>query len=90
VITLSGDRLFARTSASVLAQVGLERLNSDTAEEYNETAIELAQDLDRLRNLRSGMRERMRVSPLMDERDFARSFEAALREMWRRWCKSPA
>ena len=89
-VTLSGDRSCARTSASLLSQVGLERLDSHTPEEYAETAIELAQDLVRLRMLRSGMRERMRVSPLMDERGFARRFEAALRDMWRQWCKSGA
>ncbi|HKF70952.1 MAG TPA: tetratricopeptide repeat protein [Stellaceae bacterium] len=88
VITLSGDRPCARTSTSLLAQVGLERLDSHTAEEYAETAVELAGDLDRLEALRSGMRERMRVSPLMDERGFARRFEAALRDMWQQWCKS--
>jgi predicted O-linked N-acetylglucosamine transferase (SPINDLY family) len=89
VIPLSGDRPWARTSASLLAQVGLERLDSETAEEYKDTAVQLARDPHRLRTLRAGMRERMRVSPLMDERDFARRFEAALREMWRLWCKSP-
>jgi predicted O-linked N-acetylglucosamine transferase (SPINDLY family) len=88
VIGLSGDRPCARTSASVLARLGLERLIADTPAEYAAAASELAQDLDRLRSLRSGMRERMRVSPLMDERDFARRFEAALRDMWRRWCQS--
>lgn len=88
MITLSGDRSCARTSASILAQLGLERLDSETAEEYADTAVELAQDLGRLRNLRAGMRDRMRVSPLMDERDFARRFEAALRDMWRQWCKT--
>jgi predicted O-linked N-acetylglucosamine transferase (SPINDLY family) len=90
VITLSGDRTCGRTSSSVLSQLGLERLNSQTAEEYAETAIELAADLDRLRTLRAGMRERMRVSPLMDERGFARRFETALRHMWREWCTGKA
>ncbi|HXP72904.1 MAG TPA: tetratricopeptide repeat protein [Stellaceae bacterium] len=88
VITLTGDRPCARTSTSVLSQVGLERLDSQSTSEYVETAVELAADLERLQNLRTGMRDRMRVSPLMDARDFARRFEAALRDMWRQWCKS--
>jgi predicted O-linked N-acetylglucosamine transferase (SPINDLY family) len=86
-ITRSGDRPYGRTSTCLLAQLGLERLDSITDEEYADTAIELAGDLDRLRALRASMRDRMRVSPLMDERDFARRFEAALREMWRGWCR---
>jgi len=90
VTTLSGDLSWGRTSASLLSQVGLERLDSHTTEEYTETAVELAMDLERLRTLRASMRERMRASPLMDERGFARQFEAALREMWRGWCKAGA
>lgn len=89
-VALWGDRPCARVSASLLAQTGLERLVSETPDEYVATAVELAQDLDRLRVLRAGMRQRMRVSSLMDERGFARRFEAALREMWRQWCKTGA
>jgi protein O-GlcNAc transferase len=88
VIGLSGDRACGRTSAGVLARLGLERLIAATPTDYTATTSTLAQDLDRLRSLRSGMRERMRVSPLMDERDFARRFEGALRDMWWRWCQS--
>jgi len=90
VVALSGDRASARVGASALAQVGLERLICDDAEDYVATAVQLAEDLNRLRTLREGMRDRMRVSPMMDERGFARRFEAALRDMWRRWCQSSA
>jgi protein O-GlcNAc transferase len=90
VVALSGDRASARVSASTLAQVGLERLICDDADDYVATAVQLAEDLNRLRTLREGMRDRMRVSPIMDERGFARRFEAALRDMWRRWCQSAA
>jgi protein O-GlcNAc transferase len=88
VITLWGDRPCSRMSASVLAQIGLEGLISETGDRYAATAVELACDLERLRALRAGMRERMRFSPLMDEAGFARRFEAALRDMWRDWCRS--
>jgi predicted O-linked N-acetylglucosamine transferase (SPINDLY family) len=90
VVALTGDLSCSRQSSSVLAQVGLERLISETPNELVETAVQLAEDIDRLRTLRTGMRDRMRVSPLMDERGFARRFEAALRDMWRQWCRSSA
>ncbi|MGH7124796.1 MAG: glycosyltransferase, partial [Stellaceae bacterium] len=88
VIALWGDRTCGRTSASVLAQIGLEGLIAETGEKYAATAVELAGDLDRLRTLRAGMRERMKLSPLMDEAAFARRFGSALRDMWRRWCRA--
>jgi protein O-GlcNAc transferase len=90
VCAISGDRPCGRLTAGVLAQIGLERLDSHGIDEYVDTAVELAQDLERLRGLRSGMRERLRVSPLMDEAGFARRFEAALRDMWRGWCRLDA
>ena len=90
IAAVSGDWPSARLTASVLAQVGLERLDSHTPKEFVETAIELAEDLGRLHQLRAGMRQRLRVSQLMDEAAFTRRFEAALRDMWHRWCRTGA
>ena len=39
--------------------------------------------------VRGTLRERMRRSPLMDGRRFARNMEQAYRLMWRRWCQRP-
>ena len=50
----------------------------------------LAEDLAKLAALRAGLRDEMKVSPLMDEPGFARKVEAAYREMWTRWCGSGA
>ena len=57
-----------------------------TAEQYVRIAVELANDLSRLSELRATLRERMQDSPLMDAPRFARNVEAAYREMWKRWC----
>ena len=48
-------------------------------------ATALAADGPRLRELRAGMRDRMRGSALLDARGFARNLEAAYRQMWVRW-----
>ncbi len=55
---------------------------------YVEAAVGLANDLDRLTALRSGLRERMRTSPLCDADAFARNVETAYRDMWRTWCNT--
>jgi predicted O-linked N-acetylglucosamine transferase (SPINDLY family) len=78
VVTLAGDRPFARTGASVLAQVGLDECVAASGDAYVDAAVSLACDRARLAALRAGLRERMRASPLTDAAAFAREFEAAL------------
>jgi predicted O-linked N-acetylglucosamine transferase (SPINDLY family) len=53
---------------------------------YVRIAGDLARDTDKLNRLRLELRERMRTSTLMDAPRFAKSFEAALRTIWRAWC----
>jgi predicted O-linked N-acetylglucosamine transferase (SPINDLY family) len=48
-------------------------------------AAKLAGDPDRLTALRSGMRQRMTNSPLLDSKNFAAAVEAAYRSMWQRY-----
>ena len=86
VVTLAGSTHMARVGASILGRVGLGSLVATSAEEYLRKALELAADVEGLRELRTTLRDRMRGSPLLDERAFARSLEAAYSEMWEQWC----
>jgi protein O-GlcNAc transferase len=88
VITLRGTRHAGRMVASVLTQIGLPELIADTPQQYVEKAAQLAQDLDRMTQLRGELRDRMRNSPLCDGKGFTRGLEAAYREMWQKWCGS--
>lgn len=63
---------------------------SKNAEEYVQIAVNLANDLPRLTELRASLRQRMQSSPLMDAPRFARNMEAAYRTMWRKWCDASA
>ncbi|HLI19730.1 MAG TPA: tetratricopeptide repeat protein, partial [Stellaceae bacterium] len=89
VITMIGDRHAARVGFDLLSRVGLSELAAADVDGYVALAVGLANDLPRLEQLRRGLRERMRQSPLCDPQRFARQFEAALREMWRDWCAQP-
>jgi predicted O-linked N-acetylglucosamine transferase (SPINDLY family) len=86
VVTLVGDRHQCRVGQSLLSNVGLPELAGSTPEEYVRIAVDLARSIPRLSQLRSGLRERMRNSPLMDAAGFARNVEAAYRQMWLSWC----
>jgi protein O-GlcNAc transferase len=91
VITLRGHRHAGRVGASLLTQVGLTDLISDSIEEYVEIAVALAGDPGRLDGLHRILRPRMAASPLCDEGAFASKMEAAFRSMWQHWCAaSPA
>jgi protein O-GlcNAc transferase len=85
VITLAGVTCCQRLCSSVLANLDLRQFIARTPEEYVRIAAEAASDLNRLSELRSGLRERMRKSPVMDAAGYARDVEAAYRQMWRRW-----
>ncbi len=85
VITLAGETIASRQSASMLVNLGLPELIAETSAQYVDNAARLAGDLPRLAGLRAGLRQRFALSPLMDYAGFARGLEAAYRDMWRSW-----
>jgi protein O-GlcNAc transferase len=88
VITLCGQTAVSRGGVSILNNVGLPELIADNTGQYVRIAAGLAADLPRLDRLRSGLREKMRLSTLMNAPRFARNIEAAYRRMWQNWCAS--
>src|SRR5260370_33896534 len=90
VVTLVGDRHVARVGLSLLWQIGLTQLAAADRAAYVRIAGDLARETDKLNRLRLELRERMRRSTLMDAPRFAKSFEAALRAIWRAWCAEQA
>ena len=85
VVTLAGQLIAGRQTASMLANLGLTELAAGSAEEYVEMAIALARDAARLAGLRAALRPRFQASPLCDYEGFTRSLERAYRAMWREW-----
>ena len=86
VITLAGEAHMSRVGASLLRCVGLDSLVADSDAQYTEIAIALAQDRDRGRALRAGMRERLLASPLLDHAKFTLKLERHYRQGWEAWC----
>ncbi|MFH1045183.1 MAG: glycosyltransferase [Pseudomonadota bacterium] len=87
VVSLTGDLLWSGCGLSLLSTVGLSELVAHGHEQYLRIAGELASERERLSQLRLGMRERMRASPLMDAKRFTRDLEALYRGVWRNWCE---
>jgi predicted O-linked N-acetylglucosamine transferase (SPINDLY family) len=86
VVTLAGRTAIGRGGVSILTNVGLTDLIARSLDDYVHLAVALANDKARLGQIRSTIREQMKLSPLMDANQFAADVENAYRQMWRAWC----
>lgn len=89
VVTLAGKTHVSRVGVSLLSNLEHHEWIADSPEEYVKITVEAANDLTRLAELRSNMREKIQTSPLLDVVGFARDMENAYRNMWRKWCEHP-
>ena len=85
VVTLMGDRMASRMTASMLSSLGHEEWIARTEGEYIQKVLDLARDAERRSALRFVLRSQMAQSSLCDARGLARSLEAAYFEMVDRW-----
>jgi predicted O-linked N-acetylglucosamine transferase (SPINDLY family) len=86
VITCPGETFAGRHSLSHLSNIGLTETIAKDMSHYVELAVELANDLGRLSNWRTELRERMGKSPLCDGPRFAANLLGALRAAWQERC----
>ncbi len=87
VVTVDNDRWASRTSASILNTAGLSEFVAGDSNSYIEKCVALAQAADTpdcLRDLRAGMRDRLRASQACDVEAFAGSMEALYRDIAKR------
>jgi len=85
VLTRIGESFAGRVAASVLRAVGLPELITETQEQYEYLAIELALDPDRLRALRDKLEQNRLSTPLFDTAGYTRNLEAAFDSMYQRY-----
>jgi predicted O-linked N-acetylglucosamine transferase (SPINDLY family) len=86
VVALAGQAHAGRVGVSQLSNLGLTELIGNTPEEYVAIATRWARDLERLSQLRAGLRARLAASPLTDAPRFTQNLEQAYRAMWQDWC----
>ncbi len=83
VVTLAGENHASRVGLSLLTAVGTPELVGVDEDSFVRAAVEFAGDTERLRSLRTTMRDRVAASPLCDGPGFLQRLEAAYREMWK-------
>ena len=86
LVTMAGHTPVGRGGVSQLKNLGFSEWIARTPEEFAMIASKLAGNLPELKNLRAILRVCMKRSPLMDDRGYTRSIEAAYRAMWEHWC----
>jgi predicted O-linked N-acetylglucosamine transferase (SPINDLY family) len=79
-----GDTFAARVAASLLNAVGLPDLITRTSEEYEQLALELAIDRDKLFLIKKRLADNRLKYPLFDTELFAKHIESAYQQMWER------
>jgi predicted O-linked N-acetylglucosamine transferase (SPINDLY family) len=83
VITWPGELFSSRHSLSFLTTIGATETIVDGLKGYEDMAVALSQDLDRLGSMRASLRSRMLGSPLCDAASFTADFEEACLGMWK-------
>ena len=81
VVTLAGESHAGRVGVSLLHRVGLDDLVASDLDGYVDAAAGLAGDRERLGELRSGLRARMRGSSLCDAQAVTRELAVLSREV---------
>jgi hypothetical protein len=85
VITLAGNNHVSRVGVSQMTNLGLPELIARDTNDYVNIAVALANDVPRLAALRTGMRERLKNSPLMNVTRFTKNLEEAYEVIWKKY-----
>jgi protein O-GlcNAc transferase len=90
VLTCRGSTFAGRVGASLLEALGLRELITESLEEYERRALELARDPQRLAEIRAKLARQTPTAPLFDTARFCRHLESAYQQMCgRHRCGAP-
>jgi predicted O-linked N-acetylglucosamine transferase (SPINDLY family) len=84
LLTLRGSTFASRVAASVLTAAGLPELVTDSIEQYETEALELALVPDKLKTIRAKLIAGRHSCALFDTARFTRNLETAYAMMWER------
>ena len=85
VLTCSGDTFAGRVAGSLLMAVGMPELVTGSLAEYEQAALALARDPQRLIALRQKLQSNRHTSALFDLPKCTGNIEAAYTRMWQTW-----
>ena len=84
LVTRLGDTFAGRVAASLLNAIGLPDLVTRAPDEYEQLALELSTNRDKLSLLKRRLAENRLTYPLFDSKLFTKHIESAYQKMWER------
>jgi predicted O-linked N-acetylglucosamine transferase (SPINDLY family) len=81
-VTRRGDRFLSHNGETIANNAGLADWIALEDDDYVAKAVGWATNLEQLAGLRAELRQRVRASPLLDAKRFARHFETAMWGIW--------
>ena len=84
VLTRIGESFASRVAASLINSVNLPELITETQEQYEEMAIGIAKDTEKLKSIREKLKSNLPLSPLYNTPLYVKQLESAYQEMYKR------
>lgn len=84
VLTCMGTSFSGRVAASLLRAVGMPELITTSLDDYEQLALALAQNPERLTEIKAKLAHNRSTEPLFDTKRFTRELEAAYTTIWQR------
>jgi len=85
VVTRLGEAMAGRVAASLLRALNLPELITTTVDQFEDLAVDLATNLERLERIKRTLAANRLTQPLFDTRRFARDIETAYRRIIERY-----
>jgi len=82
VVAMQGEHFASRVSSSILQAIGLPELITNSTEEYENLALQLANHPHELAQLREKLKRNRLTQPLFDTAGFVADLERAYTEIW--------
>jgi predicted O-linked N-acetylglucosamine transferase (SPINDLY family) len=90
VLTLRGNTFASRVATSALAAMGLSELSCSSAEDYENLAVAIANEPERLAELKRALRQQRVSALIVDARRFTACLERAFEQMIERHARGDA
>ena len=84
LLTMKGKSFNSREAASILTSINLPELITNTPEEYEALAIELATNPGKLKAIKDKLKVNLSTAPLYDTKLFAKNIESAYTQIYKR------